>query len=145
MARPSPVKVDQPCAEIDDSPQPGLPVSCRSLPLFLALHPRSSKYCATKEHPSAMCGPMGRGSTCRLIVEPRRTPRKRKPRAAVASVGLDGLLDPGRLAGQKFARLCAIACVEPGAPCLPQRGMMDVVLGPGWPGILLHRGHWPTG
>ena len=51
-------------------------------------------------------------------------------------VGLDGLLDPAdwQAKAQEALRIALVnLCAEP-APA----GIMDVVLGPGWPGILLH-------
>ena len=51
-------------------------------------------------------------------------------------VGLDGLLDPADWQGKKREAL-RIACVNLRAVPAPA-GVMDVVLGPGWPGILLH-------
>ena len=51
-------------------------------------------------------------------------------------VGLDGLLDPEDWQA-KTREALRIACVNLGAVPAPA-GVMDVVLGPGWPGILLH-------
>ncbi|WP_227271285.1 metalloprotease TldD [Roseobacter weihaiensis] len=51
-------------------------------------------------------------------------------------VGLDGLLDPADWQA-KTREALRIACVNLGAVAAPA-GVMDVVLGPGWPGILLH-------
>ena len=51
-------------------------------------------------------------------------------------VGLDGLLDPADWQA-KASEALRIACVNLGAVPAPA-GVMDVVLGPGWPGILLH-------
>ncbi|HEY9037350.1 MAG TPA: metalloprotease TldD [Roseovarius sp.] len=51
-------------------------------------------------------------------------------------VGLDGLLDPGDWQ-DKAREALRIAVVNLGAVPAPA-GVMDVVLGPGWPGILLH-------
>jgi TldD protein len=50
-------------------------------------------------------------------------------------VGLDGLLDPADW--QDRARGAADRAGEPRGRARPA-GVMDVVLGPGWPGILLH-------
>ncbi len=51
-------------------------------------------------------------------------------------VGLDGLLDPADWQA-KAREALRIACVNLEAVPAPA-GVMDVVLGPGWPGILLH-------
>ena len=51
-------------------------------------------------------------------------------------VGLDGLLDPADWQA-KTRKALRIACVNLRAVPAPA-GVMDVVLGPGWPGILLH-------
>lgn len=51
-------------------------------------------------------------------------------------VGLDGLVDPADWQG-KVREALRIACVNLDAVPAPA-GEMDVVLGPGWPGILLH-------
>jgi TldD protein len=51
-------------------------------------------------------------------------------------VGLDGLLDPEDWQA-KAREALRIACVNLKAEPAPA-GVMDVVLGPGWPGILLH-------
>ena len=51
-------------------------------------------------------------------------------------VGLDGLLDPADWQA-KACEALRIATVNLGAVPAPA-GVMDVVLGPGWPGILLH-------
>lgn len=51
-------------------------------------------------------------------------------------VGLDGLLDPADWQA-KTREALRIACVNLRAVPAPA-GVMDVVLGPGWPGILLH-------
>ncbi|WP_298913499.1 metalloprotease TldD [uncultured Roseobacter sp.] len=51
-------------------------------------------------------------------------------------VGLDGLLDPADWKS-KAREALRIACVNLKAVPAPA-GVMDVVLGPGWPGILLH-------
>ena len=51
-------------------------------------------------------------------------------------VGLDGLLDPADWQA-KTREALRIACVNLEAVPAPA-GVMDVVLGPGWPGILLH-------
>lgn len=51
-------------------------------------------------------------------------------------VGLDGLLDPADWQA-KTREALRIACVNLDAVAAPA-GVMDVVLGPGWPGILLH-------
>lgn len=51
-------------------------------------------------------------------------------------VGLDGLLDPGDWQ-DKTREALRVALVNLDAVPAPA-GMMDVVLGPGWPGILLH-------
>ncbi len=51
-------------------------------------------------------------------------------------VGLDGLLDPADWQG-KAQEALRVALVNLEAEPAPA-GMMDVVLGPGWPGILLH-------
>ena len=51
-------------------------------------------------------------------------------------VGLDGLLDPVDWQA-KIREALRIACVNLEAVPAPA-GVMDVVLGPGWPGILLH-------
>ena len=51
-------------------------------------------------------------------------------------VGLDGLLDPAEWQG-KAREALRIALINLEAEAAPA-GVMDVVLGPGWPGILLH-------
>jgi TldD protein len=51
-------------------------------------------------------------------------------------VGLDGLLDPADWQA-KAREALRIATVNLEVP-RPPAGVMDVVLGPGWPGILLH-------
>jgi len=51
-------------------------------------------------------------------------------------ISLDGLLDPADWQ-DKAREALRIALVNLGAEAAPA-GMMDVVLGPGWPGILLH-------
>ncbi|WP_299631725.1 metalloprotease TldD [uncultured Roseobacter sp.] len=51
-------------------------------------------------------------------------------------VGLDGLLDPTDWQA-KTREALRVACVNLDAVAAPA-GVMDVVLGPGWPGILLH-------
>ncbi|MBY6089053.1 metalloprotease TldD [Pseudooceanicola sp. 502str34] len=51
-------------------------------------------------------------------------------------VGLDGLLDPADWKA-KAKEALRIACVNLTAEAAPA-GVMDIVLGPGWPGILLH-------
>lgn len=51
-------------------------------------------------------------------------------------VGLDGLLDPSDWQ-TKTREALRVACVNLSAVPAPA-GVMDVVLGPGWPGILLH-------
>ena len=51
-------------------------------------------------------------------------------------VGLDGLIDPADWQA-KAREALRIAVVNLGAEAAPA-GVMDVVLGPGWPGILLH-------
>lgn len=51
-------------------------------------------------------------------------------------VGLDGLLDPSDWQA-KAREALRVACVNLKAEPAPA-GVMDVVLGPGWPGILLH-------
>ncbi len=51
-------------------------------------------------------------------------------------VGLDGLLDPADWQA-KAREALRVACVNLEAVPAPA-GVMDVVLGPGWPGILLH-------
>ncbi len=51
-------------------------------------------------------------------------------------VGLDGLLDPADWQA-KAREALRVACVNLEAVAAPA-GVMDVVLGPGWPGILLH-------
>lgn len=51
-------------------------------------------------------------------------------------VGLDGLLDPSDWQA-KTREALRVACVNLDAVAAPA-GVMDVVLGPGWPGILLH-------
>jgi len=51
-------------------------------------------------------------------------------------VGLDGLLDPADWQA-KAREALRVACVNLDAQPAPA-GVMDVVLGPGWPGILLH-------
>ncbi|MCA0919495.1 metalloprotease TldD [Pseudooceanicola nanhaiensis] len=51
-------------------------------------------------------------------------------------VGLDGLLDPVDWKA-KAKEALRIACVNLTAEAAPA-GVMDIVLGPGWPGILLH-------
>jgi TldD protein len=51
-------------------------------------------------------------------------------------VGLDGLLEPADWQA-KIREALRIACVNLEAVSAPA-GVMDVVLGPGWPGILLH-------
>ena len=51
-------------------------------------------------------------------------------------VGLDGLVDPADWQ-EKAREALRIAVVNLGAEAAPA-GVMDVVLGPGWPGILLH-------
>ena len=51
-------------------------------------------------------------------------------------VGLDGLIDPGDWQA-KAREALRVACVNLQAEATPA-GVMDVVLGPGWPGILLH-------
>jgi len=51
-------------------------------------------------------------------------------------IGLDGLIDPADWQA-KAREALRIAVVNLGAEAAPA-GVMDVVLGPGWPGILLH-------
>ncbi len=51
-------------------------------------------------------------------------------------IGLDGLMEPADWQA-KVARGAAHRAGEPDAVPAPA-GVMDVVLGPGWPGILLH-------
>ncbi len=51
-------------------------------------------------------------------------------------VGLDGLIDPADWK-DKAREALRVAVVNLGAEAAPA-GVMDVVLGPGWPGILLH-------
>ncbi len=51
-------------------------------------------------------------------------------------IGLDGLIDPANWQ-EKAREALRVALVNLGAEPAPA-GVMDVVLGPGWPGILLH-------